>query len=46
VVDRGQASSAMQNQHGVVIRMRSTTKGAEVNASVEAVSVKLDGGPQ
>jgi len=46
VVDRGQASSAMQNQHGVVIRLRSTTKGAEVNASVEAVSIKLDGGPQ
>jgi len=45
-VDRGQASSAMQNQHGVVIRLRSSTKGAEVNASVEAVSIKLDGGAQ
>jgi hypothetical protein len=45
-VDRGEASSAMQNQHGVVIRLHSTTKGAEVTASVEAVSIKLDGGSQ
>jgi len=36
----------MRNQHGVVIRLRSSTKGAEVNASVEAVSIKLDGGAQ
>jgi len=46
VVERGEASSAMQNQHGVVIRLHSTTKGAQVTASVEAVSIKLDGGPQ
>ena len=45
-VDRGEASAAMQNQHGVVIKMRSNTKGVEFNASVEAVSIKLDGGPQ
>ena len=45
-VDRGEGSAAMQNQHGVVIKMRSNTKGVEFNASVEAVSIKLDGGPQ
>ena len=45
-VDRGEESAAMQNQHGVVIKMRSNTKGVEFNASVEAVSIKLDGGPQ
>jgi hypothetical protein len=43
-VNRGEASAAMENQHGVVIKMHSDTKGVELNASVEAVSIKLDGG--
>jgi hypothetical protein len=45
-VDHGKSSAAMQNQHGVVIRLHSDTKGVELNASVEGVSIKLDGGPQ
>ncbi len=44
--DRGESSAALRNQHGVVIQMHSDTKGLELNASVEAVSIKLDGGPQ
>ena len=45
-VDRGESSATMRNQHGVVIRLRSDTKGLQLNASVEAVSIMLDGGPQ
>ena len=45
-VDRGEATASMQNQHGVVIKMHSNQKGVEVNASIEAVSIKLDGGAQ
>jgi len=44
--DRGEVKGSMQNQHGVVIRLHSTTKGAELEAAVQGVSIKLDGGPQ
>ena len=46
IADSGKSSAAMQNQHGVVIRLHSKTQGAELNASVEGVSIKLDGGSQ
>jgi hypothetical protein len=46
IVDSGKSSAAMRNQHGVVINLHSATKGAELNASVEGISIKLDGGPQ
>jgi len=39
----GEASSAMENQKGVVIHMHSTTKGLQLNASVEGVTMKLAG---
>ncbi len=39
----GEASAAMENLSGVVIRMRSTTKGLQLNASVEGVAIKLTG---
>jgi hypothetical protein len=45
-VDRGETSASMRNQHGVVIQMHSNTKGVQFNASVEAVSIIVDGGPQ
>lgn len=37
----GEASSAMQNQKGVVIRLHSDTKGLQINASLEGVTMKL-----
>lgn len=40
-VSTGQSSSAMKNQHGVVIRMRSDTEGLQFNASVEGMTMKL-----
>ncbi len=40
-VSSGESSSAMKNQHGVVIRMGSNTKGLQLNASVEGVTMKL-----
>jgi hypothetical protein len=40
-VSTGESSSAMKNQHGVVIRMRSNTTGLQFNASVEGVNMKL-----
>ena len=46
IADNGTSSASMRNQHGVVIRLHSKTKGAELNASVEGISIKLDGGPQ
>ena len=33
-------------RNGVVIRLHSKTQGAELNASAELVSIKLDGGAQ
>jgi len=40
-VSSGQSSSAMKNQHGVVIRMRSNTEGLQFNTSIEGVTMKL-----
>ena len=37
----GGSVTAMENQNGVVLHMRSNTKGLQLNASVEGVSVKL-----
>ena len=37
----GGAVSAMENEHGVVIKMRSTTQGVALNLSVEGVAMKL-----
>ena len=42
-VSTGESSSAMKNQRGVVIRMRSSTKGLQLNTSVEGVTMKLAG---
>ncbi len=33
--------AAMQNQNGVVIKLRSTTQGLAFNLSVDGVSIKL-----
>jgi hypothetical protein len=40
-VSSDESAAAMKNQHGVVIRMRSNTKGLRLNASVEGVTMKL-----
>ncbi len=37
----GGAVAAMQNDHGVVIKLRSTTQGVDFNLSVEGVAIKL-----
>jgi hypothetical protein len=37
----GGAATAMENQNGVIIRMRTTTQGLELNLSVEGVAMKL-----
>jgi hypothetical protein len=37
----GGAVTAMQNQNGVVIKMRSTTQGVDLNLSVDGVAFKL-----
>lgn len=39
----GGAVTAMQNQNGVVIKLRTTTQGLEFNLSVEGVAIKLKG---
>src|SRR5262249_43097463 len=37
----GGSVSAMENQNGVVIKMRSTTQGVEFKLSVDGVAIKL-----
>jgi hypothetical protein len=40
-LDQGEYSTSMQNQHGVVMRIKSTTKGVELKAALEGVAVQL-----
>ena len=40
-LDQGELVTTMQNQHGVVMRIKSTTKGAELKAALEGVAVQL-----
>ena len=40
-LDQGEYSTSMQNQHGVTMRIKSTTKGVELKASLEGVAVQL-----
>ena len=40
-LDQGEYSTAMQNQHGVMMRIKSTTKGVELKAALEGVAVQL-----
>jgi hypothetical protein len=37
----GSDGSAMQNQNGVVIKLRETTQGADVNLSIDGFALKL-----
>ena len=37
----GSDATAMQNQNGVVIKLRATTQGADLNLSVDGFAVKL-----
>ena len=37
----GAAATAMKNQNGVVIKLRSTTQGLQLNLSVEGVAITL-----
>ena len=37
----GESETAMRNEHGVVMRLHSTTKGAQLKASLEGVSIQL-----
>ncbi|HEX9391102.1 MAG TPA: hypothetical protein VF928_07305 [Usitatibacteraceae bacterium] len=37
----GGAATAMQNQNGVVIKLRTTTQGLQINLSVDGVALKL-----
>jgi hypothetical protein len=41
VLATGALVTTMRNQNGVVMRVRSTTKGAELKAAVEGVTVEL-----
>jgi hypothetical protein len=41
-LDKGELVTTMRNQHGVVMRVKSTTKGAELKAAVEGVAVELE----
>ena len=40
-LDQGELVTTMQNQHGVVARIKSTTKGVELKAALEGVAVQL-----
>ena len=40
-LEQGELVTKMQNQHGVVLRIKSTTKGMELKAAQEGVAVQL-----
>ena len=40
-LDKGASETTMQNPRGVVMRLRSTTKGAELKAAVEGITIEL-----
>jgi hypothetical protein len=40
-LDQGEYSTAMKNQRGVVMRIKSISKGVELKAAVEGVTVQL-----
>ena len=42
-LDKGASETSMENSRGVVMHLRSTTKGAQLKAAVEGITVELSG---
>ena len=40
-LDKGVAETSMENSRGVVMHLRSTTKGAQLQAAVEGITIEL-----
>ena len=40
-LDKGASETSMENTRGVVMRLRSTTKGAQLKAAVEGITIEL-----
>ena len=45
-LDQGKSEMTMRNERGVVMRLHSTTKGVQLKASLEAVTVELGAAAQ
>jgi hypothetical protein len=41
-MEKGELVTTMRNEHGVLMRVKSTTKGVEFKAAVEGVNIQLD----
>jgi hypothetical protein len=40
-LDKGASDTSMENSRGVVVHLRSTTKGAQLKAAVEGITIEL-----
>lgn len=41
-LDKGASETSMESSRGVVVHLRSTTKGAQLKAAVEGITIELD----